>query len=445
MKHLFAVFIAIIIAVPAAFAQDEVFGVGTADEMTAATTQPTTRAATTRPSRNKNPAGILDKLVQVDTADKWSDGTTFNANVRDDSPAPRVELGFKESDFPRTGSWTSPEVKAQFPFTELIASFNPNTPPNTGVTLEVRVEQNGVWSPFIYMQSWGRVLTPPGQRVKWDGGRADIDQLSLDRYAPKYQAKISLISFDFDAKSRAAAPAVRRLSVCYSGVVTDAKKREKVLRDSNDPTTRPTTIGQWARDLNVPFRGQGDFKNPRALWGMICSPTSVSMVLQYYGIDRPTPENALAIYDPYYDLFGNWGRAISYAGSLGLDAHLERFRNWEQVKEKIAAGVPVIASIRFRPGAVKGFLYEETAGHLLVIRGFAPGGDLIVNDPASRDKGNGVIYKAEDMAKAWFDNGGVGYVIERPAKNDTPRDAEVAAEKTAPTTAPSTMPTAIAR
>jgi hypothetical protein len=41
---------------------------------------------------------------------------------------------------------------------------------------------------------------------------------------------------------------------------------------------------------------------------------------------------------------------------------------------------------------VKGFIYENTGGHLLVIRGFTPGGDVIVNDPASRDKGNGAIY-----------------------------------------------------
>ena len=78
--------------------------------------------------------------------------------------------------------------------------------------------------------------------------------------------------------------------------------------------------------------------------------------------------------------------------------------------------MPVIASIKFRKGAVKGFLYDQTAGHLLVIRGFKDNGDVIVNDPAKRDKGNGVVYKADEMAKAWFDNGGVGYVIEKPKR-----------------------------
>jgi hypothetical protein len=380
---------------------------------------PTTRAATapsTRPARVKNPTGAIDKLVQIDTASAWSDGTFSNAVVHADYPA-RIELAYKDSDFPRVGTWTSPETRAAFPFSELIASFNPSCPPNTGVAMDVRVQQDGTWSPWIFLQAWGKTLTPPGREIKWDGGHADIDTLVLDanRPAQRWQARITLYSFEFDANS-SPSPSVRRLSVCYSGVVTDPKQREKILEDSNDPTTRPVATSSWARDLAVPFRGQGDYKNPRALWGMICSPTSTSMVLEYYGINHTTVENALAIYDEHYDLFGNWGRAVSRAGELGLDAYLMRFRNWDQVHAKIAEGVPVIASIKFRKGAVKGFLYDETDGHLLVIRGFKDNGDVIVNDPAKREKGNGVIYKADEMAKAWFDNGGVGYVIEKPKR-----------------------------
>jgi hypothetical protein len=373
-------------------------------------TQPVSQPPT-RPARNENPPGAIDQLVQVENADKWSEGTLVNTNVHPDWPA-RIELGYKQSEFPRAGSWVGPEVQTRFAFTELIASFNANAPADGGVTLDIRVKQDGQWSPWIYLQCWGKVLTPPGRPLKWDGGHADIDTLVLDKPAIAYQARLALVSFAFDAK--ASVPSVRRLSVCCSGAVTDEHRRAKIFASSNDPATRPSTIGNWACDLKVPFRGQGDEQNPRAIRGMICSPTSTSMVLEYYGIDRPTAENAMAIYDPYYDLFGNWGRAIAYAGALGLDAHLARFRNWDQVHAEIAQGVPVIASIRFREGQAKGFLYDYTDGHLLVIRGFKSNDDVIVNDPAKKDKGNGVIYKAQELAKAWFDAGGVGYVIQKP-------------------------------
>ena len=398
-----------------------------------AATQPSGKP-TTRPARNENPPGAIDRLEQVIDADAWSAGTLVNANVLPD-PHARVELGYRESDYPRLGSWTGPEIDAAFPFDELIASFNVTTPGSSGVTLDVRVQQDGAWSPWVYLQSWGKTLTPPDRSTQWDGGRVRVDTLLLDKPATKYQARVSLASFEYDPK--APRPSIRRLSVCYSGVVTDPERRARLLRDANDPTTRPSTIGPWARDLPVPFRGQGEDRNPRAIRKLICSPTSTSMVLQFYGFDRPTVENATAIYDPYNDLFGNWGRAIARAGEFGLDAYLTRFRNWDQVHAMIARGVPVIASIRFRKGEVKGFLYEFTRGHLLVIRGFKPNGDLIVNDPARKDQGNGVVYKAEEFAKAWFDHGGVGYVIERP-KDEAPSIAT----GVVPTTAPATMPTA---
>jgi hypothetical protein len=374
-------------------------------------TQPAVRAF-----RSENPPDVVDKLEQVVSADDWSAGTLANANVCPD-PHARVELGYRESDYPKLGTWTGPEVEAVFPFDELIASFNVTTPGSTGVTLDVRIEQDGAWSPWVYLQSWGKTLTPPDRPTHWDGGRVRVDTMFLDKPATKYQARVSFASFEYDPS--APRPAIRRLSVCYSGIVTDPDRRAKILRGSSGPSTRPSSLGNWARDLDVPFRGQGDDRNPKAIRKLICSPTSTSMVLQFYGFDRPTVENATAIYDPFNDLFGNWGRAVARAGEFGLDAYLARFRNWDQVHALIARGVPVIASIRFRKGEVKGFLYEFTRGHLLVIRGFKPNGDVIVNDPARKNQGNGVIYKADEMAKAWFNHGGVGYVIERP-KADAP-------------------------
>lgn len=373
-----------------------------------ATTQPTSDSAS-HPFRSENPPGILDRLEQVTDADAWSAGTLVNANVFPDSPA-RVELGYRESDFPHSGSWTGPIKDAASPFDELIASFNVTTPPSTGAVLEMRVLQGVVWSPWVYMQCWGKTLASLGRMTQWDGGRVKVDTLMLDKPATQYQARVTLVSFTFE--KAAPKPSIRRLSVCYTGVVSDAQQRARLLNETN-PASQPST-GSWVRDLNVPFRAQGEDAIPKPLRKLICSPTSTSMVLSFYGTDRPTLDNASAIYDPVYGLFGNWGRAISRAGEVGLDAYLTRFRNWDQVHAMIAREIPVVASIRFNKGEVKGFLYESTRGHLLVIRGFKPNGDVIVNDPARKEKGNGAVYPADQFAKAWFDHGGVAYVIQKP-------------------------------
>jgi hypothetical protein len=242
------------------------------------------------------------------------------------------------------------------------------------------------------------------QRVIKDAGfgEVDIDTLILYRPADAYQVRVSFYAFGLDDTVN---PTVRRLAVCYSGVVADAEERARLV------TPVVAMPADFARDLPVPFRAQGNAAKP--LRPEICSPTSVSMVMQYHGFDRPTEENALAIYDSEYDLFGNWQRAVAWAGQNGFDAWLQRFRTWDQVKATIANGQPIVASIRFKKGQCPSFVLKETAGHLIVIRGVTRDGDLIVNDPASRDRGHGAVYKASEMQTAWIDHGGVGYVIRK--------------------------------
>src|SRR6185312_2513479 len=128
--------------------------------------------------------------------------------------------------------------------------------------------------------------------------------------------------------------------------------------------------------------------------GMTCSPTSVSMVLDYFGVNRTTNENALAIWDDHNELFGNWANATQRAAEMGMDAWLQRFRNWDQVKELIAEGQPVIASIAFEKGS-----YEDapvfnggTPSHLIVDRGFTPDCLLTVHDPARLTNGQPALH-----------------------------------------------------
>ena len=48
-----------------------------------------------------------------------------------------------------------------------------------------------------------------------------------------------------------------------------------LLHESNTFIAKPTTLpANFAKDLAVPFRGQGAYENPRSLWGLTCSPTS---------------------------------------------------------------------------------------------------------------------------------------------------------------------------
>jgi uncharacterized protein YvpB len=169
----------------------------------------------------------------------------------------------------------------------------------------------------------------------------------------------------------------------------------------------------WQRRLDVPFRSQRT-EDP-AIAGRICSPTSVSMVLAYYGLERPTAAVADRAYDAEHDIYGGWARAVQAAFEEGLPGYVARFGSWDGVRREIAAGRPVIVSIRAREGELAGAPYASTGGHLIVVTGFDERGDVHVNDPATTDPRQGVVtYAREDMERVWLGKGGVAYVLLPP-------------------------------
>ncbi len=343
--------------------------------------------------------GFVDRMMVLDQAADWSDGeshrvtaTEDGALILDDPPGPR---------YPRRGAWTSPVYVTDFPVTEVLPSWNVDTPGDSGVKFFIRTRDFGTgdWSPWLYIGSWGRTLPRGKQTIAFGGGEVDIDYLKLIYPANAYQMRAVLESFDVDGEST---PSVRRLTMVYSGVVKDDAERAKL--------TRPVKIqGEWARTLDVPFFTQADA--PPALKPRICSPTSVTMVMRYQGDEGAMVDNALAIYDPEYEIFGNWGRAVAYAGERGFDTYLDRIRTWDQVKAYIAQGQPVIASIRFESGTFPSNVMDQTNGHLVVIRGLTPEGDAVMNDSASKKRGEGAVYRSEELARAWLRHGGVAYII----------------------------------
>jgi hypothetical protein len=346
---------------------------------------------------------MFDRTVVFEGAAAW-DAATTSTMVRVDTQTPaRLVLADKRPKaFPRRGTWVSPVIESSDPFTEVLPSWNVEAPPNTGATFEVRVRDLATekWSEYAYMGQWGRTVHYPARTVEIDDGEVHVDILKRTAPCSALQLRVRLYSFDLGEWR---APALRRLTVVYSGPLPEGQSTEQI---SLPP--RPET--GWL--LPVPFTPQGN--NPEAIAGSTCSPTSTRMVMAYRGVDLPLTDVALGIYDPEYGIFGTWNRAVAFAGSNGLASSLTRLRNWDQVERHLAEGQPIIASIRFGKNEFPENVLKSTNGHLIVIRGMTPEGDLVVNDPASRDRGEAVVYTRASLKNAWLDKGGVGYLIGPP-------------------------------
>lgn len=252
-----------------------------------------------------------------------------------------------------------------------------------------RAEVDGAWTAWYTMAVWQHGATGSVRGQHDALGRVDVDTLRLDGRASAFQLRLESSSSD-------GGQAIRSLTAVAGEPVGLAPTPEGPIA--------------WGRDLDVPRRSQA-IQPPPYRWD-ICSPTSLTMVLGYWGTDLSVMEVAFAVRDRTTGIFGNWPANTAFAASLGLDAWVDRFDSLAPVERDVAADRPVVASLRWRPGELPGAPLNATGGHLIVIRGFTEQGDVIVNDPAAPSEAavRRILPRAA-FERVWLRAGGVVYRI----------------------------------
>ena len=135
--------------------------------------------------------------------------------------------------------------------------------------------------------------------------------------------------------------------------------------------------GRWGSSL---YTSKGD--SSQTIESSGCGPTSMAMVLRSYG------HNVSPIDTCNYSLNHgfrtsnqgtSWGFFNSIANSYGLTC-IDLGKDANKVSQALDNGYPVIASMG--PGAF------TTGGHFIVLVGKDTNGNIVVNDPASKDRSN---------------------------------------------------------
>jgi hypothetical protein len=180
------------------------------------------------------------------------------------------------------------------------------------------------------------------------------------------------------------------------------------------PRTNAAPLGEARRELPVPEHSQyiTEFPAERG-W---CAPAALTMLLGAHGINAGVAEVAAGVFDHAYNGTGNWAFSIAYAGMCGLTGAAAFLRDLSTLEGFIAAGLPVAASIAWQPGALPGAPLDRSNGHILVVRGFAANGDVIVNDPAQPAVRH--VYDRTAFAACWLAHGGVALLVAPPARSD---------------------------
>lgn len=312
------------------------------------------------------------------------------------------------SDPVKNGNWyvgrlTSPPVSTSISYDTLIPSWRARTPPGTRIAMYVRVRYGGRWSEWMRMGSWTALGNSRSFSTTHSDWRALVDTI-VSRHGERagaYQYHLGLLSHRTDR-----APIIWSVSF----VASQSSKHGDVINVGNLESA-------WGKDLRVPRRSQYDYDGGGEVW---CSPTSLNMVMGYYGFDESVPDTAQGVRDYDYG-WGNWPFNTGHSSHIGFDASVTRFNSIQQVERWIDSGIPLIVSIAWdnrRSGQqLDNAAITWSNGHLLVIRGFTGDGNgVITNDPAGSPRSEvRRVYRRDQFYRAWFRNpgssGGVVYII----------------------------------
>jgi len=292
----------------------------------------------------------------------------------------------------------SPEIMAPIEWNELVVSWN--VPLGVRLNVEARAIYPNHVTRYYTMGLWSddpeQFPRESVRRQSDQDGTVKTDTLVLSNVTRKVQLRITVGGAEGQRSLK-----FLGLSFCNSTVPATILKPNRAA---------------WGNVLEVPERRQGEYEGG----GGWCSPTSLSMVLAYWGLKLHRPElnhtvpaTAKAIADGRRADTGNWPFNTAFAGQHpGMRAYVTRLGDIAELEDWIAAGVPVIIS-------VSSYLTSDRTsgpdnGHLIVCVGFTDKGDVVANDPGVSVRRNvraRRTYAREKVVNAWKKSKNTVYLI----------------------------------
>jgi peptidase C39-like protein len=324
--------------------------------------------------------------------------------------------------------WTSSWFATGFGFSELVSSWNADTPPGTWIQVEMQATTDGIYTTKWYVM--GRWAFGDGDFHRTSvGGQGDKDgSIAIDTFFAKdhpmtaYRLRVTL----YKVPDNPAAPTLYKVGAFASEM------------PNGKPYVPSPVGGAEGIELPVPRFSQelhaGEYPQFDGGGEAWCSPTATSIILAYWGVGPSASDYAYVfndypnVIDPWVDYAarnvfdyhfqgaGNWPFNNAYA-HYGLDTEVTQLRSLNEAEQFIKAGIPLVASVAFQPNKLSGFLFRSTGGHLLTIIGFTASGDVISNDPASTsDETVRHVYDRAQFERVWMTStGGIVYIMHPPS------------------------------
>ncbi len=277
------------------------------------------------------------------------------------------------------------------PFMELVLTWNARIDEFSKITFFISIGDEANFSDFFIMGYWTENYKSSFKNQEDDFGKVLIDVLK-----PKFET--SQIKFKILIKS----DINNNTSIKNISLTTKTSKRSVSI---NNYQFNESYIDVLAfQQLSIPVFGN-----------RICSPTSLSMVLNYYNHIVSPSETAGKTYDQGAAIYGNWSFNASYAGGFDdLQSRVEYIDDLNILNNYLVNGIPLILSIRTTDKSdLENSIMAYPSGHLVVLIGLSFSDGVwyaIVNDPAEyTDEAVTRQYLLSELIDAWS---GYTYVIQ---------------------------------
>lgn len=368
-------------------------------------------------SQTNSDGQLLGNIWLASGKAAFQTGTTEGIVVTDKG---LIELKKDKNGYLKDGTYIS-TVQKTLPFKEMMLTCNIDSPEGTSVKMDGQIMVDGKWSKWISWGTWCPSLKKGSSDMETEDELAVID---TDILSVKGEGKTSTAvryRLTLSTEDSSKTPSVRLVAVSIRN------------KDNSIPvvyTEENIDYSNFEKDLEVPAFSQ--YKRQPSISDSICSPTSVSMVLNYHGVDILPEECAWGAFDNVGFMFGNWVFNSIFPSTYGFTSYAAFLNSIDDLKREISKGFPVVCSVRYRrkPSTsastssndlpvISNAPILQTTGHLVTVCGFTheDGKEyVIVNDPAgAKDDEVRLKYLADEFEKAWV---GVSYIIHKENKTD---------------------------
>lgn len=338
---------------------------------------------------------IIHSIEFIETIDDWEMCELTNCSIDLDKRA--IDLSGSDG---RPGIVTY-SIDAGYKFDQLILSWNILVAESRSpIKFQVEVSEDGQkWHKFDYL-TWGskELKLEDGAKSIEGVGRMAVDVLKLEK--PMQYARVIVSCIE---NNDYAGMYLRRLALSFS----NDNPSWSVYRENHLDEKK---INYDKSKLSVPYITQRSLEANNS--GGACSPTAVSMILNYYNPGIDANDFAWEAYDKQNEIFGNWPYNIQAAFESGLNkAWVDRHCGFDEIYDEVSEGKPVVISIAYGYDELPNSpIHGVEEGHLVVVVGFAGPDTVVCNDPAGHGVDDGIVkYPRKELEKAWIGHTGAAY------------------------------------